>query len=238
MFRWLADTITNSGLVVLSATAKPFGVDILNLPKSGSFAVKTSHLGKSARTRARLIDAALVVFARQGLDAASINEIAREADMANGTFYLHFKDKEELTSIVALSVVAEIVTELDAAMAGIDDAVERISLGTRQFVHIAFGRIDWGWTFFRSFWALPRLRREVAQYLRQDIELGVAQGVFTVTVDDFLVEMVGSLVNSALFARMNGTVGPEAGSRAAELQLRLLGVDPERAREVAWRSLD
>ena len=123
-------------------------------------------------------------------------------------------------------------------MAGIDDAVERISRGTRHFVHIAFGRIDWGWTFFRSFWILPQLRREVAQYLRQDIELGVAQGVFTVTVDDYLVEMVGSLVNSSLFAQMNGTVGPEAGSRAAELQLRLLGVDPDRAREVAWRSLD
>ena len=94
-----------------------------------------------------MIDAAVAVFARQGLDAASINEISREEDMAKGTFYLHFKDKEELTSVVALSVVAEIVTELDAAMAGMDDAVERISLGTRQFVHTAFGRIDWGWTF-------------------------------------------------------------------------------------------
>ena len=72
---------------------------------------------KKTRARARLIDAALAVFARQWLDAASINEITREADMANDTVYLHFKDKEELTSIVALSVVAEIVTELDAAMA-------------------------------------------------------------------------------------------------------------------------
>ena len=211
---------------------------ISKLPKSGSFVGKASHLGKSARTRARLIDAALAVFARQGLDEATINEITREADMANGTFYLHFKDKEELTSVVALSLATEIVTELNAAMAGMDDAVERISLGTRQFVHIAFGRINWGWTLFRSFWAQPRLRREVSQYLRQDIELGVAQGVFTLTVDDFLVEMLGSLLIAALFAQMNGTVGPEAGSRAAELQLRLLGVDPNKAREVAWRSLD
>ena len=230
--------ITISGLVVLSVTAKRAAVEILSLPKSGSFAVKASHLGKSARTRARLIDAALFVFARQGLDAASINEITREAGIANGTFYLHFKDKEELAAVVAFSVVAEIVTDIEAAMAGIDDAVERISRGTRHFIHTAFGRIDWGWTFFRFFWTLPQLRREVAQYLRQDIELGVVQGVFTVTVDDFLVEMVGSLVNSALFAQMNGTVGSEAGSRAAELQLRLLGVDPDRAREVAWRPLD
>jgi AcrR family transcriptional regulator len=208
------------------------------VPKSGLFAVKASHLGKSARSRARLIDAALAVFARQGLEAASINEIAREADMANGTFYLHFKDKDELTSVGALSVAAEIVRELDAAMADIDDAAERVSLGTRQFIHIAFERLNWGWAFARAFWVLPRLRKEVGRYLRQDIELGVAQGVFTVAVDDFLVEMVGSLVNSALFARMNGTVGSEAGSKAAELQLRLLGVDPDRAKAVAWRSLD
>jgi AcrR family transcriptional regulator len=73
--------------------------------------VKAKKLGKSARTRARLIDAALAVFAREGLDAASINEITREADVANGTFYLHFKDKDELTSVVALSVAAEIVSE-------------------------------------------------------------------------------------------------------------------------------
>jgi len=208
------------------------------VPKSGLFAVKASHLGKSARSRARLIDAALAVFARQGLEAASINEIAREADMANGTFYLHFKDKDELTSVVALSVAAEIVRELDAAMADIDDAAERVSLGTRQFIRIAFERLNWGWAFARAFWVLPRLRKEVGRYLRQDIELGVAQRVFTVAVDDFLVEMVGSLVNSALFARMNGTVGSEAGSKAAELQLRLLGVDPDRAKAVAWRSLD
>ena len=98
------------------------------MSKSGLFAVKASHLGKSARSRARLIDAALAVFARQGLEAASINEIAREADMANGTFYLHFKDKDELTSVVALSVADEIVRQLDAAMADIDDAAERVSL--------------------------------------------------------------------------------------------------------------
>ncbi|WP_445948188.1 TetR/AcrR family transcriptional regulator [Sphingorhabdus sp.] len=208
------------------------------MSKSGLFAVKASHLGKSARSRARLIDAALAVFARQGLEAASINEIAREADMANGTFYLHFKDKDELTSVVALSVADEIVRQLDAAMADIDDAAERVSLGTRQFIHIAFERPNWGWAFARAFWVLPRLRIEVGRYMRQDIERGVAHGAFPVTVDDFVIEMVGSLVSSALFARMNGTVGPEAGSRAAELQLRLLGVDPDRAKALAWRSLD
>ena len=209
----------------------------LTVLQSALFADKTKHLGKSARSRARLIDAALAVFAREGLEAASVSEITREADMANGTFYLHFKDKGELTLVVALSVAAEIAREMDDAMADIDDAIERVSFGTRQFIHIASERLNWGWAFCRAFWVLPELRMGAGQYLRRDLERGVAQGVFSIPVDDFLVEMVGSLVNVALFERMNGTAGPEAGRKAAEMQLRLLGVDPELAKRVAWQPL-
>ena len=209
----------------------------MTVTQSSLFAAKAKHLGKSARSRARLIDAALAVFARDRLESASVNEITREADMANGTFYLHFKDKEELTSVVALSVAAEITQEMDDAMADIEDAVERVSLGTRQFVDIASTRLNWGPAFLQAFWVRAELRAEVALYLRRDLERGVAQGAFSVAVDDFLVEMVGALVNAALFARINGTAGPDAGSKAAELQLRLLGVDPARAHDVAWRPI-
>jgi AcrR family transcriptional regulator len=201
------------------------------------FAAKASHLGKSSRSRARLIDAALAVFAREGLQAASVNEIAREADMANGTFYLHFKDKAELINVVALSVSTEIARELNEVMADIDDAAERVSLGTRQFIQIAFEQLNWGLAFFQAYWVMPELRKQVSQYLRGDLERGAAQGVFTVPIDDFLVDMVASLVNAALFARMNGISGPEVGSKVAEMQLRLLGVDTQWANQVAWREL-
>ncbi len=209
----------------------------VTLPQSSLFAAKAKNMGKSARSRARLIDAALAVFARERLESATINEITREADMANGTFYLHFKDKEELTSVVALSLAAEITRKMDEAMADIDDAVERVSLGTRQFIDIASSRLNWGAAFLQAFWVCAELRAEVTLYLRRDLERGVALGAFNVTVDDFLVQMVGALVNTALFARINGTAGPEAGSKAAEMQLRLLGVDAERAHAVAWRPI-
>ena len=56
-------------------------------------------------------------------------------------------------------------------------------------------------------------------------------------IDDFLMDVIAALVNAALFARMNGTAGPEAGSKAAEMQLRLLGVDAQLAKQVAWREI-
>lgn len=44
-------------------------------------------------TEARLLDAALEVFCARGYDAATTGEMARVADVAAGTFYLHFRDK-------------------------------------------------------------------------------------------------------------------------------------------------
>lgn len=51
---------------------------------------------KRARTRAALLEAARRVFATRGYHDASIAEITEQADIGVGTFYLHFRDKDEL----------------------------------------------------------------------------------------------------------------------------------------------
>src|SRR5438270_12217953 len=49
-----------------------------------------------AQTRQRLIDAAAVVFARRGFHAASIDEVAEEAEFSKGAVYSNFDSKDEL----------------------------------------------------------------------------------------------------------------------------------------------
>jgi AcrR family transcriptional regulator len=48
------------------------------------------------RTRAKVLDAATRVFTRRGFAAASMQDIANEADISVGLIYRHFKTKEEL----------------------------------------------------------------------------------------------------------------------------------------------
>jgi AcrR family transcriptional regulator len=48
---------------------------------------------RKAATRRRLLDAATRLFAKQGFEATRPQDIAREADVAIGTFYLHFADR-------------------------------------------------------------------------------------------------------------------------------------------------
>ena len=171
---------------------------------NGIFASAARNQGKSARTRARLMDAAVGIFARVGFEAASVNEIAQAAEVANGTFYLHFKDKDAIVSAVAFRIAGDVVRQLDDAMANIDDAVERTCFATRQFIDIACSEPEWGWALFRAAWFLPDVRKRSNIYLRADLERGARQGAFKVKIDDFLVDMFASMVLTALFGRLRG----------------------------------
>jgi AcrR family transcriptional regulator len=202
------------------------------------FTREARNLGKSARTKARLMDAAVSVFARDGFEAASVNEITRAADVANGTFYVYFKDKDEIATAVAYRIAHDVVQQLDDAMVGTTDAVERISCATRRFLDLASSTPQWGKALFRAVWIYNDLRDSVVSYLRADLERGVAQGVFSVEIDDFLISTFSAMTLSALFRRLNGDAGPDVGSRVAELQLRMLGVAPDVAKRAAFQDLE
>jgi AcrR family transcriptional regulator len=60
-------------------------------------AVSTTRIGRRrARTRVAILDAAEVVFGREGYDGARIEEIAELADMSVGSIYSHFDGKRGL----------------------------------------------------------------------------------------------------------------------------------------------
>lgn len=54
------------------------------------------HQQRSDATRARLIRAAEKIFARDGFEAAKLEEIAAEAGYTRGAFYANFDSKEDL----------------------------------------------------------------------------------------------------------------------------------------------
>jgi AcrR family transcriptional regulator len=49
-----------------------------------------------AHNRAAILDAARVVFAELGYDAAGVRDVIRHTDLASGTFYNYFPDKESV----------------------------------------------------------------------------------------------------------------------------------------------
>src|SRR3954451_19652057 len=51
---------------------------------------------RESENRAKLMAAALSVFAEKGFGAATARDIVRETDLATGTFYNYFKDKQDV----------------------------------------------------------------------------------------------------------------------------------------------
>ena len=51
---------------------------------------------KKARTRQAIYEAAMALFLARGYDAVTVEEICRSADVAKGTFFLHFPTKDAL----------------------------------------------------------------------------------------------------------------------------------------------
>ncbi len=67
---------------------------------------------RRSETRRRLLRAARTVFAREGLEAATIAQITRAADVGFGTFYLHFATKEEAYRAVVTEGFGELAREV------------------------------------------------------------------------------------------------------------------------------
>lgn len=63
---------------------------------------------KKASNRAALLAAARAVFAEMGFGAASVRDIVRRTDLATGTFYNYFEDKDAIFA----AVVGELTDEL------------------------------------------------------------------------------------------------------------------------------
>lgn len=53
---------------------------------------------KTIDKRVRIQEAAAILFHEQGVETTSVNDIVKKANVAKGTFYVYYKDKQELIS--------------------------------------------------------------------------------------------------------------------------------------------
>jgi AcrR family transcriptional regulator len=89
---------------------------------------------KGIRTRARLIDAAKVVFEHDGFLEARIADIAETAGLATGSFYHYFDSKEQVFREVASAQEERLTAADDEPMAAVDSSWERIRRANRRYL--------------------------------------------------------------------------------------------------------
>jgi AcrR family transcriptional regulator len=172
-------------------------------------------------------------MARRGIEAATAQEIAREAGIANGTFYLYFKDGDDAKLAASLASIMEVLDRLGEILSHIEVMDVRIGWTARCIVEMASKDEMLGWALCHAIWTMGEVREKTGSHLRGHLLLGKEQGLFRPEIDNGLVAIISAMVAAAIAARLRGEVGEQAGAQLAELILTMLGVSRERVIEIA-----
>ncbi|MFC7505733.1 TetR/AcrR family transcriptional regulator [Nocardioides sp. CPCC 206347] len=89
---------------------------------------------RGVRTREALIDAARVVFERDGYLDARLSDITVQAGFAIGTFYTYFNDKEEIFAAVMEATKNEMLHPGMAHVEAVDDPAAIIEASNRAYL--------------------------------------------------------------------------------------------------------
>ena len=197
------------------------------------FREQTTGKKKRERTRSALLDSAISVFASKGFEATRITDITTHAELANGTFYNYYQDKDELLSDVAAGLAVEITGRINDEMEGLKHGPTRVALATARLLMIARREPEWLNVLLEGLFIVPELQSAAVQYLKQDLEMGIAQGHFTIEINLLLVNQILSLIRAALL--LDPEMSDATIAQTCEAVLRLLGMTPKRAANLVSR---
>ena len=93
---------------------------------------------RSQDTKNRLIDAAIVVIARDGLEEANVKAIAEEAEITPGLLHYHFANKDALIHAAVARKSDEYLAAMDALIASVD--CKELWNSFKHFAHMSLTR--------------------------------------------------------------------------------------------------
>lgn len=193
---------------------------------------------RRARTRAALLRAGQALFAARSVDGVSIDDIVTAADVAKGSFYNHFPDKEALARAIGEEVRRAAEALAAEVGAGFDDPAERVARALCGFVRQAAAEPERARAMQRLFPAAAVPDAPMDAGVRADVAAGLEAGRFKGLGQEAAVLTAVGLVQAAV-AR---AVGPESakparlGREMAFALLRGLGVNPDEAQAIAARA--
>ncbi len=98
-----------------------------------SDAISAPKTSRGERTRQRILAAAERQIGERGFAETSVVSITQEAEVAQGTFYVYFRTKEEVLRELVLRMGRRLRRSLTLATAGIDDRLEVERRGIHAF---------------------------------------------------------------------------------------------------------
>lgn len=155
-----------------------------------------------SKTRDRIVDVARQLFAKEGIENTTMNDIAKASKKGRRTLYTYFKSKDEV-------YMAVVKSELDSLMDHLKDVSEKDISPDEKIMAIILRRLEaikevvfrngtLRASFFKDIWRVEQVRkkfdRKEISILKNILQEGVDQGIFE--IDD--IDMTASIIHYCL----------------------------------------
>jgi AcrR family transcriptional regulator len=192
---------------------------------------------KRERTRRQLIEAAVRVFCARGVAAATLQEVAHVAQMANATVYNHFATKDALIEGVAVWLAERLCRRIADSCARVGEGSERMAIGNRRYLWLADVAPAWAALLLDVAAASPSLFATVRAYMLADLRLGIRQKAFNVTTEAAAADLVGGTITQAMRMRIADLAPKNHAAAVTTMVLVGLGMSRADAAAVVRRPL-
>lgn len=208
------------------------------MPDSGSkVECATRSSRRRDRTREALLGAGRVLFAKRGVDAVSIDEIVNLADVAKGSFYNHFSDKEVFAREIGAEVRNKVEQAIGTVTLGVDDPAEHVALALCVFARFAMTSRDGARVLWKLNDGSTMAEAPINRNIREIVNRGVENGRFQdIDVECGILLIMGLTVitvRHVLEERLS-TAPSEVARSMAQATLRALGLRSAQARKLAF----
>ena len=162
-------------------------------------AIQPRTLRKRERTHGEIVAAAERLVAERGLDALSIDEITEAADVAKGTFYTHFADKDDLAAAIGKRIRVELEDKITATNDGIADAALRMANGLSSLFAFAITQPIRARALLRLIPGGVDPHTPINAGIRSDIVIGVKAKRFSIaSVNTAVVTTLGIAMSAGM----------------------------------------
>ena len=174
-----------------------------------------------SKTRAKLVDVARQLFAKNGVDNTTMNDIAVASTKGRRTLYTYFKSKEDI-------YVAVVESELDKLSEALDKVASEKIAPDVKILKLIETHLDaiklivrrngtLRASFFLDIWRVERVRRnfnlhEIALF-RQVLIEGNEKGIFEVENVDILADILHYCVKGIEVPYIRGKIGDDLDGR-------------------------
>ena len=170
-----------------------------------------------SKTKAKLIDVARMLFAKNGVDNTTMNDIALASKKGRRTLYTYFKSKEDIYMAVVESELEILSNSLERVvtknMSPDLTILEMIEthLDAIKMVVLRNGTMRAG--FFRDIWRVERVRRNFdvreIKLFKQILLDGKEKGIFDIDNVDVMADILHYCIKGIEVPYVRGQIGGE-----------------------------